>query len=56
MKRLIATLNDGATVNIPADKIETENNFFIVKDDRDNIVAALDYAAVVCVYLSEKKE
>lgn len=28
MKRLIATLNDGLTANIAADKIETKDNFF----------------------------
>ena len=56
MKRLIATLNDGLTANIAADKIETQDNFFIAKDDNGEIVAAFDYSAVVCIYLSEPKQ
>lgn len=56
MKRLIAALNDGLTANIAADKIETQDNFFIAKDDKGEIVAAFDYSAVVCIYLSEPKQ
>lgn len=51
MKRLIATLNDGLTANIAAESIEEKDNFFIAKDENGEIVAA-----VVCIYLSEKKE
>lgn len=56
MKRLIATLNDGLTANIAAESIEEKDNFFIAKDENGEIVAAFDFAAVVCIYLSEKKE
>ena len=56
MKRLIATLNEGLTANIAAESIEEKDNFFIAKDENGEIVAAFDFAAVVCIYLSEKKE
>lgn len=55
MKRVIAVLNDGATVNIPADAINEENSFFIATKNNE-IVGAFEMAATICIYLSERRD
>lgn len=55
MKRVIAILNDGATVNIPADGIDESNGFFVATKNNE-IVGAFEMAATICIYLSERRD
>lgn len=53
MKKLVANLNDGSFINIPADKMTIEENLIIAKNGED-IVAVIDTAVVLVAYISDK--
>jgi hypothetical protein len=55
MKRFIAIMNDGSFINVPATKMELEDNAIIVRDG-ENLVAFLDVSVVLCAHISEKKD
>jgi hypothetical protein len=47
-------MNDGTTVNIPADAIDESNGFFVITKNNE-IVGAFEMTAIVCIYLSERR-
>lgn len=53
MKKLVAQLNDGSYINIPADRMELEENCIIVSNAGE-MIAVLDVSVVLFAYLSEK--
>lgn len=55
MKRFIAIMNDGSFINIPATKMEMEDNALIVYDG-DSVVAYVDVSIVLCAHISERKD
>lgn len=54
MKRLIVIMNDGTTVNIPADRLDESCSFFVATN-KNEIVGAFEMAATICIYLSEMR-
>jgi hypothetical protein len=48
-------MNDGSFINVPATKMELEDNAIIVRDG-ENLVAFLDVSVVLCAHISEKKD
>lgn len=53
MRKLVANLNDGSFINIPADKMTIEENLIIAKNGED-IAAVIDTAVVLVAYISDK--
>lgn len=53
MKKLVAQLNDGSYINIPADRMVLEENCIIVSNAGE-MIAVLDVSVVLFAYLSEK--
>lgn len=53
MSRFVATLNGAVSINIPAERMESKENFIYVWRG-DRLVAMVDISAVVCAYISER--
>ena len=53
MKRFIAQLNDNSYVNVPADRMEIEDNAIYVRNGQE-LVAYLDTSCVLIAHISEK--
>mgnify|MGYP003302477873 CR=1 FL=1 len=55
MKRFTAVLNDGGYVNLPATRMQLEDNAIRVYDGTE-LVAFLDVSVILCAHISERKE
>lgn len=55
MKRFTAVLNDGGFVNLPATRMQLEDNAIRVYEDTE-LVAFLDVSVILCAHISERKE
>lgn len=53
MKRFVAIMNDGSFINVPATKMEIEENAIIVTDGESK-VAYMDLSVVLCAHISER--
>lgn len=55
MKRFVATLNDGSFINLPATRMEKEENAILVWDDKE-LVVWVDTCAVISAHIGERKD
>lgn len=53
MTRFVCTMNDGDYINVPADKMQIQNETMVCAYCNGALVAMVDIAAVVCARLSE---
>ena len=51
--RFVAQLNDGSYMNVPADRMDVEDNFLRAWMD-GRLIAIVDTSAVISAHLSEK--
>lgn len=54
MKRFVAIFNDGSYMNIPADRMETRDNAFILVWKEHEQVAVVDICGIISAHMSEK--
>ena len=55
MKRFVAVLNDCSFINVPATRMEKEENAILVWNGND-LVAYVDISAIISAHIGERKE
>ena len=55
MNRFVVLLNDGEHMNVPADRMEVQENFLYAWRGAE-LIAMVDISAVICAHMSQSEK